>query len=182
MRSVEDVEVLPLVDLSLEIDVASVREELVKLWLTGSMVTLDLAAQLQCRTLDVRMMDSLFLDLQGELGMELTAVVCADFADAERELFDDPIDKVDRVGWSSLVEDLERSGTSRVINSIIFEAADFLASLADDRRELDVHLNVMAGHLLDLAFGVDFTHAGSARSPPESVSAQNACQTSGDQS
>lgn len=116
MRSVEDVEVLALVEFSLEIDVASVREKLVKLWLMGSMVTLDLAAQLQCRTLDVRTMDFLVLDLQGELGMELTAFVCPDFADAERELFDDAIDKVDRVVGLCLSKIL--SALARLASSI----------------------------------------------------------------
>ena len=43
------------------------------------------------------MADALILDVPVELGLELMAVVGPDFLDAERELFDDVIDEVDRV-------------------------------------------------------------------------------------
>ena len=42
-----------------------------------------------------------------ELGLELMAIVSPDLFDAERELFNDVIDKVDRVGLSMFVVDLE---------------------------------------------------------------------------
>jgi hypothetical protein len=37
-------------------------------------------------------------DILGELGLELVTIVGSDFVDSERELVDDVIDEVDRVG------------------------------------------------------------------------------------
>jgi hypothetical protein len=81
------------------------------------------------------MTDSLILDVPVELGLELMAVVCPDFANAERELFDDVIDKVLSVGLSMFVVDFERPDTCCVIDSGILEAADFLATLTDEGEE-----------------------------------------------
>lgn len=61
------------------------------------------------------------------------------------------------------VANLERPNTRRVVNSGIIEAADFLAALANKGQELQVHPDVMAGHLLVLALGESFTHPRAAR-------------------
>lgn len=77
---------------------------------------LDLAIQLRCSALDIGVADALVLDMPVELGLELMAVIGPNFLDAEREPFNDVIDKVDRG---------------------ILEAADFLAALAGEGEELE---------------------------------------------
>lgn len=142
------------------------------------MGSLDFAVQLRSSTFDVSMADALIFDVPVELGLELVAVVGSDLFDAERELFDDVIDEVDRVGLSMFVVDFERPDARRVIDSSILEPADLLAALADEGEELDVHLDVMAWHLLVITLGVNFAHAGSARQSANTVTAQNARYTS----
>jgi hypothetical protein len=138
------------------------------------MGSLDLAVQLRGSTFDVSMAYALILDVPVELGLELMAVVGSDLFDLERELFDDVIDKVDRVGLSMLVIDLEGPDTRSIVDGGILEASYLLAALADEGEELDVHLDVMARNLLVVTLGVDFTHAGSARQSADTVAAQNA--------
>jgi hypothetical protein len=78
--------------------------------------------------------------------------------------------------WPVIRADLERPDTCRVINSSILEPPDFLAALADEGEELDIHLDVMARNLLVVTLGVNFAHAGSARQPTNAIAAQNARQ------
>ena len=138
------------------------------------MGSLDFAVQLRSSTFDVSMADALIFDVPVELGLELVAVVGSDLFDAERELFDDVIDEVDRVGLSMFVVDFERPDARRVIDSSILEPADLLAALADEGEELDVHLDVMAWHLLVITLGVNFAHPRAARQPANAVTTQNA--------
>lgn len=44
------------------------------------------------------MSDTQIFDVPMELGLELVAIVSSDFANAERELVDNVIDEVDRIG------------------------------------------------------------------------------------
>ena len=127
------------------------------------MGSLDLAVELWGSALDVGMADALILDMPVELGLELMAVVGPDLLDAERELFDDVIDEVDRVGLCVFVVDLERPDAGGIVDRGILEPADLLAALASEGEELDVHLDVMAWHLLVVTLGVEFAHACSAR-------------------
>lgn len=62
------------------------------------MGALDLSVQLWSSAFDIGMADALIFNVPVELGLEFMPVVGPDFPDAERELFDDVIDKVDRVG------------------------------------------------------------------------------------
>jgi len=62
------------------------------------MGSLYLTVQLRRSAFDVGMADALIFDVPVELCLELMAVIGSDLFDAERELFDDVIDKVDRVG------------------------------------------------------------------------------------
>ena len=78
------------------------------------MGSLDLAVELWGSALDVGMADALILDMPVELGLELMAVVGPDLLDAERELFDDVIDEVDRVGLCVFVVDLALHASSAV--------------------------------------------------------------------
>ena len=52
------------------------------------------------------MADALIIDVPVKLGLQLMAIIGPDFLDAERELFDDVIDKVDHVGLCVFVVDL----------------------------------------------------------------------------
>ena len=142
------------------------------------MGSLYLTVQLRRSAFDVGMSDALIFDVPVELCLELMAVIGSDLFDAERELFDDVIDEVDRVGLSMFVVDFERPDARRVIDSSILEPADLLAALADEGEELDIHLDVMAGNLLVVTLGVDFTHPRAARQPTNAVTAQNARYTS----
>lgn len=81
------------------------------------------------------MADALILDMPVELGLELMPIVGSDFFDAEWELFDDVIDKVDRVGLCVLVIDLERPDTRSIVDGGILEASYLLAALADEGEE-----------------------------------------------
>ncbi len=123
----------------------------------------DLAVQLRSSAFDVGMADALIFDVPVEPGLELMTIVGPDFLDAERELFDDVIDEVDRVGLCVFVVDLERPDAGGIVDRGILEPADLLAALASEGEELDVHLDVMARHLLVVTLGVDFAHACSAR-------------------
>ena len=141
------------------------------------MGSLDLAVQLRSSAFDIGMTDTLILDMPVELGLELVAVVGSDLFDTKRELVDDVIDEVDRVCLCVLVVDFECPDTRCVIDRRILEPSDFLAAPADEGEELDVHLDVMAGHLLVVTLGVDFAHAGSAGQAAHTIAAQNAGYT-----
>jgi hypothetical protein len=169
--SIEVVEVFPLAELGLEIDVALVRQELVKFLLIGAVGTFDPAVELRSSALYIGVAGALIFDVPMELGLELTAVVGPDFLDAEWQLFDDVIDKDDRVGLSMFVVDFERLDTCFVIDGGISVATDFLTTLADEGEEFD-------RHLLVVTLCVDFVHAGSKRQSTSTVAAQNACHTS----
>ena len=67
------------------------------------------------------------------------AVVGPDLLDAERELFDDVIDEVDRVGLCVFV--VERPDAGGIVDRGILEPADLLAALASEGEELDVERN-----------------------------------------
>lgn len=138
------------------------------------MGALDLAVQLRSSAFDVSMSDALIFDVPVELGLELMPVIGPDFPDAERELFDDVIDKLDRVGLCVFVIDFERPDARRIVDGGILEAPDFLAGFTDKGKELNIHLDVVPRNLLVVTLGVDFAHARSARQATNAIAAQNA--------
>jgi hypothetical protein len=115
------------------------------------------------------MADTEIFDMLVELGLELTTVIGSDFTNAEWELVNDAIDKVDRVCLSMFFVDLERSDTSGIVDGHILEAACLLALRSNESQKLNVHLDMVSRHLFDVAFGVDFTKARSAREPVQAV-------------
>ena len=131
---------------------------MVKLFLVRAMGSLYLTVQLRRSSFDVGMSDTLIFEVPVELSLELMNVIGSDLFDAERELFDDVIDKVLSVGLCVFVVNLERPDTRSFINSGILEA--------------------MAGHLLVVTLGLDFTHPRAAQQPAEAVTTQNASHTS----
>ena len=104
-----------------------------------------------------------------EFGLELVTIVWSDFADTERELVDDVIDEVDRVGLGMFFIDFERSDASGIINGCILEATCFFALLSDESQELNVHLDMVARDLFIVTLGVNFAKARSAREPVQAV-------------
>ena len=137
----------------------------------------DLSVQLRGSSLDVGMSDALIFDIPVELGLELMAVISPDFLDAERELFDDAIDEVDRIGLCVFVVDFERPDARRIVDVGILEPPDFLAALTSKGEELDVHLDVMTWHLFVVALGMDFADARSARQSADAVAPEDTRHT-----
>ena len=86
------------------------------------------------------MSDTQVFDVPMELGLELVTVIGPDFTNAERELVDDVIDKVDRVSLRMFFVDLQCPYPRCIINRRILEAAYLLALLSDKSQELDIHL------------------------------------------
>ena len=119
------------------------------------------------------MADALIFDVPVELGLERMAIVCPDFPNAERELLDYVIDEVNRIGSCVFVVDLERTHARCIVGGGILEAPDLFAMLSSAGKELDIHLDVMAGDLLAVALGMDFSHARSARQPTDAVAPED---------
>ena len=80
------------------------------------------------------MTDTFVLDMPVELSLELVAIVRPDFLDAERELFDDVVNKVDGAGLGVFLIDLERPNPGRIIDGGELEAADFPALFSFERQ------------------------------------------------
>lgn len=127
------------------------------------MRALDFSVQLRCAAFYVRVADALVLDVPVEFGLKFVAVVGTNFADPERELFDDVIDEIDCIGLGMFLADLERPDARRVVYGGILEATNFLAARTMEGEEFDIHLDVMAGDLFVVAFRVDLPKARSAR-------------------
>ena len=116
------------------------------------------------------MADTLVLDMPVEPGLELMPVVGSNFPDPERKLVDDMVDEVDRIGLGVAIIDLQGTNTGRIIDGCVLEAPDyFTAVFSFERQELNVHLDVVAGNLLVVAFGVNLAHSGPAREPVQTV-------------
>lgn len=139
------------------------------------MGALDLSVELRSSAFDIGMADALIFNVPVELGLELMPVIGPDFPDAERELLDDVIDKVDRVGLCVFVVDFKCPDARRIVDGGILEAPDFLASITDKVEELNVRLDVVSRQLHAIALGVDFAHARSTRQATNAIAAQNAC-------
>lgn len=163
MWSVEVVEVLPLAEFGFQIDVSFVAQQLIKLLAVGAVLLFHLSVELRRTTFDVSVADAEILDMPMELGLELVPVVGSDFAYAERELVDDVIDEVDRVGLSIFFTNLERTNAGGIVIGRILEPAYLLAPLSDESQELDIHLDMVTRDLFVVAFGVYFAQARSAR-------------------
>ena len=62
------------------------------------------------------MTNALVLDMPTEFGLELMAIICSNFTDAERELGDDVVDEGDGAGLIVTFADFEGSDPRGVIN------------------------------------------------------------------
>ena len=109
------------------------------------------------------MANTLIFDMPVEFRLELMAVVGSDFPDAEREILDDVVDKVDGAGLSVFLVDLERTNTRGVIDSSELKRANFLTVFSFESQELKVQLNVVVWNLFVVALRVDLAQARTAR-------------------
>jgi hypothetical protein len=120
------------------------------------------------------MPDALVLDMPVELSLEIMAVVGSYLANAERELFDDVVNEVDRIGLGVLVVDLEGAYARCVVNSGVLKVAHRPAAFPFERQELNVNLDMVARNLLIAAFRVHFAHPGTSGEPVETIAPENA--------
>jgi len=78
--------------------------------------TLNFAIELRSAALDVRMSNAEIFNMPMEFGLELVAIICAHFSNAERELFNDVVNEVYSVCLGVFSVDFE--GLTRVASSI----------------------------------------------------------------
>jgi hypothetical protein len=103
----EVVELFPIGELAIQVDVIGVVEELIELLLVGPVRAFDLAVELRGSGLDIGVPDTAVLDVPMELGLELMATIGADALDAEGELLADVFDEVDGIGLVVAAVDLQ---------------------------------------------------------------------------
>jgi hypothetical protein len=181
------VEPLPFPQFRLEIDVTFVAEQLVEFLAIRLMRSFDFTVQLRRSALDVGVAEAKVLNVPMKFGLELMPVVRSNFLDAERELFDDEVDKINRVGLSMLLVDFQGTNTRGIVNGRLLKASYILALFSYECQKLGVHLDVVSplsrfaskplpgnGDLLVIAFGMSLAHAGPARQPVEVVAAKDA--------
>lgn len=89
-----------------------------------------------------------------KFGLELVAVICPNFTDAKRELFNNVINEVDRACLRVFLINLESTNSGCVIDGSELKSAQFLADFSFECQTLNVHLDMMAGHLFLIALGV----------------------------
>lgn len=134
---------------------------------------LDLAIELRCSTLDVRVSNSGIFDMPMELGLEFMAVIRAHFPNAERKLFNDMINEIDRIGLSVFFVDFECPDPRRVINGRILEPPHFFAVFPFESQKLNIDLYVMTRDLFLITFGVQFAHSCASGKPIETIAPEN---------
>ena len=178
VRPGEVVEPFPFVELGFEIDITFIPQVLIKFLLIGSVGSLNFAIELWRAPFDVGVSDALVLDMPMELSLELMAIVSPNFANAERKLLNDMINKVDRVCLRVFVVDLERPDTCRIVNCCVLEPANLLAAFPFEGQELDVHLDMVTRYLLLITLGVELPHPCASRQSVEAVASENAINPS----
>ena len=102
------------------------------------------------------MTDSLVLDVPMEFGLELMTVICPDLLYTERELLDDVVNKIDRIGLGVPLVNFQSPHACGVIDCSVLVSLDLLPVFSLEYQELHIHLDMMTGNLLIVALGVDF--------------------------
>ena len=113
-----------------------------------------MAVELRRAAFDVGVPNAEVFDMPMELGLELVAVICPNFTDAKRELLDNVINEVDRACLRVFLINLESTYSGCVINGSELKSALFLATFSFAGQKLNVHLDMIAGHLFLIALGV----------------------------
>ena len=116
------VEVLPLGQPLLKIDVAFVAEQLIELLLVGAMRALDFPVELRCARFDIDMADPLVGQMPVKQGLELMPAIRADGVNPERKLPHDVIDERDGVLLRVSAVDAQRADPRGVIDGRVLVA------------------------------------------------------------
>jgi hypothetical protein len=149
MRTLEIVEVLPLLELDVE-DLRVVDDladgHAVELLIVDAMRPLDLAVKPRGQGSDVDMAKSAVQEMPVEGRLELGPVVGLDLLDSKRQLLEDVVGELDCGLLVQLPVDLQDSQPRAVVDS--GELVVLLAHTADGINEFDVDLNGEARSLL----------------------------------
>ena len=142
------------------------------------MRALDFSVELRRAAFDVGVPDSEVFDMPMELGLELVTVVGSHLANAEREYFDDVVNKPDRVCLSVFLVNLERPDSRCIINCCVLETTDFFAIFSFEGQELYVDLYMVSWNLFLIALGVQFPHSRASGQTVEAVALEDAVDPS----
>ena len=112
-----------------------------------------------------------------EFGLELMAIVRAYLRYTEWKLIDDVIHKVDGAGLSVAPVNFQSAHSRGVVDCRVLVALDLLSLFSLEDQELDVHLDVMARHLLVVSLGVHLSQTGPARQAVQAVALEGAIDT-----
>ncbi len=91
------VKLLPLGQFLIQIHIALVTQQLIKLFLVRTVGALDLAVKLRRSRFDISMSDAQVFDMPMELRLELVAAIGSDLLDAKWKFGDDVINKINSV-------------------------------------------------------------------------------------
>ena len=97
VRPCKVVKLFPLGQFLIQIHIALVTQQLIKLFLIRAVGSLDLAVELGRSRFDISMSDTQVFDMPMELRLELVAAIGSDLLDAKWKFGDDVINKVDSV-------------------------------------------------------------------------------------
>ena len=120
------------------------------------------------------MPDSLVLDMPVEPGLERMAIIGAYLLDAEGTLLDDVIHEIDGAGLSVALVNFQGARPRGVVDRRILVALDLLPLFSSEDQELDIHLDMMARHLLVVALGVHLSQSGPPRQAVQSMTLEGA--------
>lgn len=113
------------------------------------------------------MPDSFVLDMPMELGLELMTPVCADCVDAKRELVDDIVNEVHRIGLVVTAVDFESSHACGVIDGRVLKATDSMPVVGLEAHNLHVCLNMMTRDFFGISVRVNSSPAHIPWQTPE---------------
>ena len=174
MGPTEVVEVLPLGQPLLQIDIALVAQELIELLLIRAMGTLDFPVQLWGAGLDVDVLDTLVREVPMKQRLELMAAVGAHRVNTEGKRPDHVVCEGDGVLLCVSPVDAERADPSGIIDRRVLVATDSLPGWPLEREELHVDLHVMPRDLFGLAMGRHGAPAYAIGQTMQPVAPQNA--------
>jgi|GEM_PF-3567833 len=96
-----------------------------------------------------------------------------DFFDPEGEFLNDMIDEVDGIGLRVVLIYFKSPHSGCIVDGSILESAYLLTGFSYESQKLDIYLDVMAGHLFLISFGMNFAGARPARKAVQVVAAQD---------
>jgi len=108
--------------------------------------------------------DALVFNIPVEFSLELMAVVSPDFSDPEREFLEDMmIDEVNSLGLRVAFIYFKSPHSGCIVDGGILEPVCLLIGFSYESQKLDVHLDVRAGDLFLISFGMNFAGARPVR-------------------